>query len=55
MTSPSLCPRTIGVCQERSVLKGRPEVEMASIALVIVESGSDWPPFVRGAAHDVVL
>jgi hypothetical protein len=27
---------------------------MASVALVVVESGSDWPPFVRGAAHDVV-
>jgi hypothetical protein len=27
---------------------------MASIALVVVEPGSDWPPFVRGGAHDVI-
>jgi hypothetical protein len=27
---------------------------MVSIALVVVESGSHWPAFVRGAAHDVV-
>jgi hypothetical protein len=28
--------------------------EMASIALVVVETGSDWPEFVRGAADEVV-
>jgi hypothetical protein len=27
---------------------------MASIALVVMEPGSDWPAFVCGAAHDVV-
>ncbi len=27
---------------------------MASVALVVVESGSDWPPFVHGDADDVV-
>jgi hypothetical protein len=27
---------------------------MASIALVVVEPGSDWPAFVCGAGHDVV-
>ncbi len=27
---------------------------MASIALVVVEPGSDWPAFVCGTAHDVV-
>jgi hypothetical protein len=40
--------------RERSVLGERVEVEMASIALAVVEPGSDWPAFVRGAAHDVV-
>jgi len=28
--------------------------EMTSIALVVVEAGSDWPAFVRGAADEVV-
>jgi hypothetical protein len=27
---------------------------MASIALVVVEPGSDWPAFVSGVAHDIV-
>jgi hypothetical protein len=27
---------------------------MASIVLVVVEPGSDWPAFVCGAAHDIV-
>jgi hypothetical protein len=27
---------------------------MASIARVVVEAGSDWPAFVRGAADEVV-
>lgn len=40
--------------RERSVLGERVEVEMASIALVVAEPGSDWPAFVRGAAHNVV-
>lgn len=38
-----------GVC-----LASGAEVEMASIALVVVEPGSDWPAFVRGAAHDII-